>query len=251
MGWKDGIREKNYEALTGRIGELLCRRVSPCASILDVGCGDGRKTLLWAKALGISPANICGVEGYAAFREKAAESFRVECADLESDALPWASETFDLVVANQVLEHIKNIFHLMGELSRVTKVGGHLLLSTPNLASFHNRILLAMGRQPTPIQVFCEHVRGFTAGALEEFALASGDFGREAFAGSGFYPLPPGLGQPLAILWPGGAVYTVLLLKRQKAVDPGYWARWAASTQDTQWLSAPAPSGGERGGANR
>lgn len=235
MAWRDGIRERSYEALTGVIAGLLERRVGQCSSLLDVGCGDGRKTQAWASRLGVPPGSTAGVEGFGPFREKSSSLFRTVDADLEADRLPFSDGAFDLVVANQVLEHIKNVFHLMGELCRVTRAGGHLLLSVPNLASAHNRLLLCLGRQPTPIKVFCEHVRGFTARSLEELAVASGDFRTEALAGSGFYPFPPGPGNALASIWPGGAVYAVLLLKRHREVDPGYWVRWASSTQDTRW----------------
>jgi hypothetical protein len=143
-----------------------------------------------------------------------------------------------------VLEHIKNVFHLMGELCRLTRVGGHLLLSTPNLASFHNRVLLGLGRQPTPIKIFCEHVRGFTARSLEELAVASGDLTAVARAGGGFYPFGPGAGGLLARLWPGGAVYSVLLLRRVREVDPAYWVRWAAGTEDTRWGGGPSAAEG-------
>lgn len=240
MAWKDTIRERNYEALTEVIAGLLESRVGRCSSLLDVGCGDGRKTVAWAARMGVPPGGIAGVEGYGLFREKASALFRVEDADLEADRLPFSDGAFDLVIANQVMEHIKNIFHLMGELCRVTRPGGHLLLSVPNLASAHNRILLTLGRQPTPIKIFCEHVRGFTSRSLAELALASGDFCQVARSGSGFYPLPPGPGNALASIWPGGAVYAVLLLRRQSEVDPGYWVRWASSTQDTRW-TAEAP----------
>ena len=243
MAWKDGIRERNYEALTEAIAALLVRRVGRCDSLLDVGCGDGRKTLIWAARLGVPSSGICGVEGYAPFRQRASELFQVEGGDLEVDRLPMADGAFDQVIANQVMEHIKNIFHLMGELCRVTRVGGYLLLSTPNLASAHNRFLLALGRQPTPIKVFCEHVRGFTARSLQELAMASRDFQLVARVGSGFYPLTPGLGRVLASLWPGGSVYTVVLLRRHSEADPGYWSRWASGTEDTRWGRASADGG--------
>lgn len=244
MGWKDGIRERNYEALTEVIGDLLARRARPCTSLLDVGCGDGRKTLAWSGRLGLPATAVAGVEGYAPFRERALVSFRTEEADLESDHLPFPDTSFDLVIANQVIEHIKNVFHLMGELCRLTRVGGHLLLSAPNLASFHNRILLGLGRQPTPIKIFCEHVRGFTARSLEELAVASGDLVPVARAGGGFYPFGPRAGRTLAHLWPGGAVYSILLLKREREADPAYWTRWAAGTEDTRWSGTRATGEG-------
>jgi hypothetical protein len=86
-------------------------------------------------------------------------------------------------------------------------------------------------------------VRGFTARSLQELATASGDFQLVARVGSGFYPLTPGPGRILACLWPGGTVYTVVLLRRHAEVDPGYWSRWASGTEDTRWGCASADGG--------
>ena len=65
-------------------------------------------------------------------------------------------------MANQILEHTKEIFWILDQVSTVLKEGGHFLLGVPNLASLHNRLLLAFGRQPSPIQNNSAHVRGYT-----------------------------------------------------------------------------------------
>ncbi len=242
MAFRDKIREETYESLTGVITSFLRKHAGEANNLLDIGCADGGKTLQWAEALGIPREGIHGVEGFEVYREKAASVLTVAGSDIESDSLPYPDEHFDLVIANQVFEHIKNIFHLMSEACRVTRRGGLLLLSTPNLGSLHNRFLLALGRQPTPIKIFCEHVRGYTTAALCELATASGDFTRAAKIGGGFYPLPPGIGNGLASLWPSGAVYTVQLFRRDKVSDPEYWVRWTGEFRDTQWDSADGAS---------
>ena len=235
MGFREEIRDQTYEALTGEISRLLVGRVKGCGSILDVGCGDGRKTAVWAEALGVRLSDVAGIEAVDIFRERAGELFKTVDGDLERENFPFPDGSFDLVIANQVFEHIKNIFHLMGEVCRVTKLGGHVLLSTPNLASAHNRALLLAGRQPTPIKVFCEHVRGFTAPALASLASASGDLEVVSIAGGGFYPLPPGFGNLLARIWARGAVYSIVLLKRRTVGDTRFWSEWAEGRLDTRW----------------
>src|SRR6058998_2525147 len=57
----------------------------------------------------------------------------------------------------QVFEHLKNVWLPMSEIARVLCAGGHLVFSVPNLASLHNRALLAFGRQPTSIRTFGPH----------------------------------------------------------------------------------------------
>ncbi len=68
--------------------------------------------------------------------------------DIEREPLPFSDHTFDLVIMNELFEHlrIQPIFTLE-EVLRVLKPGGRLLVSTPNLRSlrgmrnliFHNQ----------------------------------------------------------------------------------------------------------------
>ncbi|MCP4049459.1 MAG: class I SAM-dependent methyltransferase [bacterium] len=46
--------------------------------------------------------------------------------------LPYDDEEFDCVVCSEVLEHIPDYLKAMSELSRVTKMGGSLIITTPN-----------------------------------------------------------------------------------------------------------------------
>ena len=57
--------------------------------------------------------------------------------DVETEAVPFAAETFDVVLFSELFEHLRinPIFTLRG-VHRVLKPGGLLLLSTPNLRSF-------------------------------------------------------------------------------------------------------------------
>jgi len=136
--------------------------------------------------------------------------------NFESQAIPLADESVDLVVSNQVLEHVKEVFWISHEITRVLKVGGHLLLGVPNLASLHNRLMLAAGYQPTCIQAASAHVRGFTKHDLLRFLNINFPQGYEleVFAGSNFYPFSPFLAQPLSKLFPNMA-WSIFLLMRK------------------------------------
>ncbi len=60
-------------------------------------------------------------------------------ADIEARPLPFDNERFDLVLFCEVLEHfIVDPYHALLELHRTLKVGGHLLLTTPNVARLEN-----------------------------------------------------------------------------------------------------------------
>jgi SAM-dependent methyltransferase len=62
---------------------------------------------------------------------------RVLSCDLDQQPIPSADAAFDVVIMNEVFEHLRiNLIHSMREVARVLKPGGMLLLSTPNLRSF-------------------------------------------------------------------------------------------------------------------
>jgi hypothetical protein len=89
------------------------------------------------------------------------------------------------------------------------------------LASLHNRLLLALGRQPTSIQNASAHVRGWTRRDLVRFLNTAfpGGYKVERWGGSNFYPLPPALARPMARLVPGMAWGLFMLLRKQTCYD--------------------------------
>ena len=68
--------------------------------------------------------------------ENIAVKDRVTCirADLHQP-LPFSNDEFDAVFCIECIEHIENPYHLMRELSRITKPSGQVILSTPNVMS--------------------------------------------------------------------------------------------------------------------
>ncbi|KAA3613667.1 MAG: class I SAM-dependent methyltransferase [Calditrichaeota bacterium] len=161
--------------------------------LLDIGCWDGIKTRKYAEELGFN-----GRFGIEIFDEQIvkAESNGVEIAklDLESDNFPFEDNFFDVIICNQVFEHLKQIYHPLDEIFRVLKPGGHFLFSVPNLSSFHNRIMLLLGLQPSSIRIFGPHVRAFTYQAFLNFATYNNNFKLVESFGVGFYPLPARFG---------------------------------------------------------
>ena len=198
-------------------------RNSRPADLLDVGCWDGVTTLRYAEALGGATAH--GVEVFEE-QARAAEGRGIAVArvDLESGRFPWPDASMDVIVCNQVLEHLKNIWLPLAEMHRVLRVGGHALLSVPNLASLHNRALLALGRQPTSIRTFGPHVRGYAFGEFRALIERDGAFEVVRAAGVGFHPIPSPWGAAFAAAWPGAAHSTLLVARRRESPAP--WLRY-------------------------
>lgn len=76
------------------------------------------------------------------------ESYGVKTVslDLKNTFFPIASSQYDLIIFNEVLEHLNfNSIPLLNEFARLLKPRGHVYCATPNLASLKNRLLLLRG----------------------------------------------------------------------------------------------------------
>ena len=120
--------------------------------ILDVGCGDGNFSVLLAKAC--KAKEVYGIEisekGVELARKNGVKAFQL---DIDDEEFPFEENYFDVVFAGEIIEHLFDPDHLLDEVYRALKPKGIFVLSTPNLASIHNRIALLFGYQPFPIGV--------------------------------------------------------------------------------------------------
>ena len=99
------------------------------AKILDIPAGAGRLgDKLRAEGLNVISADINEAKRDYVF------------ADMNK-VLPFAHEQFDAVVSMEGIEHIINFQGFISELSRVTKKGGFLILTTPNISCFYSRLM--------------------------------------------------------------------------------------------------------------
>lgn len=186
--------------------------------ILDIGAGRGHDLL---NSRAVDPTTeLHGIEIYKAYADELRHNnITVHSLDIEHDKFPIADESFDIVIANQILEHVKDIFWILHEISRILKINGHLIIGVPNLASFHNRLLLLFGKQPSCIQNNSAHVRGYTKCDLLNLldSCFKDGYKLELFGGSNFYPLPARLAKPLAKIFPNFAWSIFLMFKKKKS----------------------------------
>lgn len=175
--------------------------------IVDIGAGAGADLLI---AREIAPeAKLVALEGYAPnIKNLEQKAFTVYSLNLEEQRFPLENESVDILIVNQILEHVKEVFWIWHEISRVLKVGGSVIVGVPNLASLHNRVLLSIGRQPSSIQLYSAHIRGYTKDGFMKFVneVSPGIYSLKNFKGSNFYPFPPFLAKPLASCLPSMAV---------------------------------------------
>jgi ubiquinone/menaquinone biosynthesis C-methylase UbiE len=200
--------------------------IGKVSSCLDIGAGSGNDLLI-VKSLN-PECELHAIESYAPNIERLrSHNILVEHCNFEETKLPYADGSLDYIISNQVFEHTKEIFWIMSEISRTLKVGGHLLIGVPNLASLHNRFLLLMGRQPTCIQNHSAHIRGFTKNDLMHFVdIFPGGYKLKDYRGSNFYPFSPAIAFPLGNTFPGMAWANFLLFKKEKEYEENYYCQF-------------------------
>ncbi|NQU25936.1 MAG: class I SAM-dependent methyltransferase [Candidatus Nealsonbacteria bacterium] len=143
-----------YDEVLGLLPEDRATR------ILDVGAGEGffsRRLMdlgYRVEACDVSP------DGF-------------KCADVPfrqvdlNGPIPIADNEYDCVVSIEVIEHVENHFQFVRELIRITKPGGRIIVTTPNVLSFTARWYQFLygysDCAPLPIdpaqeEVFMEHI---------------------------------------------------------------------------------------------
>jgi len=184
--------------------------------ILDIGCGRGIDIGAIRKALPDRALEVWGIEQYGPHVEALrAQGVTVFSLDIEKEDIPLEDGSIDIVIANQVLEHTKEIFWITSEISRVLKKNtGILIAGVPNLAAFHNRVLFLFGQQPTCAELMGPHVRAITAPAFRRFIETDGWFALKKIKGSNFYPFPASLSKVLSAVFPGLSVSLFFLAQR-------------------------------------
>jgi len=167
--------------------------------VLDLGCGAGTTT---GELFGDDERfDVVGAD----VSEKALRAYVRNTGSggvrLDAQRLPFAPAVFDMVVSDDVIEHLVDTDSYAREIHRVLAPGGLLFLSTPNLAAWFNRFALLAGVQPAFSEVSFErvfgrpggdivgHLRLFTGTSICEF-LDYHDFDLLEVRGARFAALP-------------------------------------------------------------
>jgi ubiquinone/menaquinone biosynthesis C-methylase UbiE len=155
--------------------------------LLDIGCGDGGglsvvQSILSQAVIGIDVSS----EGLKASRDAGISVARASPSGLD---LPFRDNVFATLTAFEVIEHLLEPLELLREAYRVLQTGGVLAITTPNLVSWYNRVLIGMGFQPVNYEISFEevfdrpfwkshgvqgHIRIFTPNLLKKAIKLSG-----------------------------------------------------------------------------
>ncbi|AUB42503.1 Ubiqui/menaqui biosynthesis C-methylase UbiE [Nostoc flagelliforme CCNUN1] len=117
--------------LTRDLDQIVTKKIlmrKRCKSVVEIGCGTGKNTLLLSQIA----QTVYAVDFSAAMIEKAKEKVNsVNVMFITADITnQWicTNESIDLITCNLVLEHIKDLSKIFSEASRVLVPGGYFFI---------------------------------------------------------------------------------------------------------------------------
>jgi ubiquinone/menaquinone biosynthesis C-methylase UbiE len=228
---RDGLFDREKKSLN-----LIKKLPIRSGKFIDVGCGIG----YFINALqAVDTRFECFGVDYSKYNLRKAKSTgaKLKKCNLE-EGIPYEDNTFDLVYAAELIEHIANTDLVASEFNRILKKGGYVIITTPNLCAWFNRLLILLGIQP----IFYEsstvdpnngagiikrfkkgtipvgHIRIFTKRALTDL-LESNGFEIIAVKGTHFSSLPKWIRwiDNIFMIYPRLSAGLIVLAKKIKA----------------------------------
>jgi SAM-dependent methyltransferase len=150
-------------------------------NLLDVGCGNGLFTI-YAKE--IFSCSVTGVDGNTYALEQAKNNGFDEIHyihDFDHDTFNLPNNHFDFVLCKDLMEHLISPEVVLGEIYRVTKPNGYVLLHVPNHFPIAGRLKFLLHNDIDTFNYFPDskrwdfpHIRFFTYESLLEMSRLYG-----------------------------------------------------------------------------
>ena len=163
--WKDDDTSSHAAVLR------MAATLAPC-KILDVGCSGGEL----ARRLRDGGHHVTGID-VAAFGSITENCDEFIAVDLDVDgAAALHGRHFDLLVAADVLEHVREPEQRLGELVELLSPGGHVVISLPNFSHWYSRGRVAAGLFDYDTRGILDrgHLRFFTRRSMRRMLANAG-----------------------------------------------------------------------------
>jgi len=164
--------------------------------VCDVGCGNGVFTGAIKKKF---DCKLIGIDANShALKQASNLDFDklIKANDFSSKPLALESNSVDLVICKDVMEHLLDPVYLMREIFRITKPGGFVLLHVPNHFPIWGRLKFLLTNDIDTFSYFTgssrydfPHIRFYTLSSIEEMLIKSGFMPQENL--SYFFSKPP------------------------------------------------------------
>ncbi len=165
-----------------RVVECVPELAKAKQTIVDIGCGEGA---LCSELHVAGWSNVVGIDISSSRIVRARERYphlQFHDQPLHETNIPMG--VFDLLVMDNVIEHLIEPAHMLRQLQPYLKPNGHIVIITPNMNSGHFRLL---GRGWTPELAPHTHIFLFTQASLRRLLESTGFFVESA----GSFHLPP------------------------------------------------------------
>ena len=154
---------QNHHEKRGRYGYLFCHGervpfinnwIGTGKRVLDLGCRDGMLTRSFSKG-----NEVVGVDIDRRALERIEKDLNIETMWLDlNKEWPFEPQSFDVVVACEILEHIFFMEPFLANIRKTLKLGGIFIGSVPNAFRMRNRLKFLLGREiendPTHVRMF-------------------------------------------------------------------------------------------------
>lgn len=133
--------------------------------ILDLGCGQGHITCKICQAF--PEAEVSGLDYALSAIEYAANHFSgIDFVVGNAYKCPYANNYFDIIVCNNLWEHVSDPLFLLSRIASIIKPGGFLIISTPSRYRLGNLVRVLLGRS---VKFMSEHhVTEYSVGQILE-----------------------------------------------------------------------------------
>src|SRR5437870_5704250 len=137
LGYPDelaGVPDGAAESFAGVANPFSLGRLEPGERVLDLGSGAGTDSLIAAQMVG-ERGRVTGIDMTPAMLDKARSAAdemnatNVEFVESEAERLPFADESFDVVISNGVIDLIPDKDAVFAELHRVLVPGGRIQIA--------------------------------------------------------------------------------------------------------------------------
>jgi 2-polyprenyl-6-hydroxyphenyl methylase/3-demethylubiquinone-9 3-methyltransferase len=163
---------ERYASLKERSESVLGKAADDRLDVLELGCSLGVQSRLWAR----SGHRVCGLDLdddllKEARRRAEAAGLAIRFSHGSAERLPFADGSFDVVLSEELLEHVGDWRACLDESCRVLRSGGLLVLTTTNVISprQHEFALPLYSWWPPPLKRRAEHLARTTRPALARY----------------------------------------------------------------------------------
>ena len=115
-------------------------KVRKTTKYLDIGCGDGSKTLTFAKIFNINHIYGTDINTWGPYFENKKFNFNFKL--IENDKLNYDSNSFNIITCFVTLHHVKNLDKIIEEIYRILKKNGILIIIEHDILNYLDQLIV-------------------------------------------------------------------------------------------------------------